>query len=204
MRPGPRGADGMGHAFKVRFALVLWFAIALVAGASGAPARLQPPVPQLMVLVLTLALIVAERRSPVVNEHVASVRTRVLVSFHLVRFVGIAFLALTARGVLPAAFAVPAGWGDIGVATLAALLLVAGGDPRGPRRLLWITWNALGLLDLVFVVVSAGRQALADPGSIAGMVRLPMVLLPLFLVPILLATHVWIFRRLLGPGEAEA
>jgi hypothetical protein len=194
----------MGHALKVRVALVAWFGVALIAGASDAPSRLHPPVPQLMVLVLTLALIVAERRAPTVHEHVASVRTRVLVALHLTRFVGFGFLALAARGELPREFAVPAGWGDIGVATLAALLLVFGGDPRGPRRPLWIAWNALGLLDLVFVVVSAGRQALADPESIAGMVRLPMSLLPLFLVPILLATHVWIFRRLIGSDEAAA
>ena len=194
----------MNDTLNVRVGLVAWFAVALLASAAGFLARLHPPVPQVIVFVLTLAVIVAERRVPAVNAHVASLGTRVLVAFHLSRFVGIAFLVLGSRGLLPADFAVPAGWGDIAVAALAGVVLLVGGDPRGPRRGLWIAWNTLGLLDLVFVVANAARHALAAPDAMQGMLRLPMSLLPFFLVPILLATHVWIFRRLLGRDESAS
>ena len=38
---------------------------------------------------------------------------RLLVLYHLTRFVGVWFLVLYSRGELPYAFAVPGGWGDI-------------------------------------------------------------------------------------------
>ncbi len=128
---------------------------------------------------------------------VAGVSTRSFVALHLTRFVGGAFLYYAGRGDLPRDFAVPAGWGDIVVALFAIVVLLAGGDSLGSRRGLWLMWNAIGVTDLVFVVGNAARHAFAAPDSMAAMLRLPMSLLPLFLVPILLATHVWIYRRLL-------
>jgi hypothetical protein len=49
----------------------------------------------------------------------------------------------------------------------------------------------------MFVVVTAARIALADPPAMAQLLRAPFALIPLFLVPIVIASHVWIFERLL-------
>ena len=63
-----------------------------------------------------------------------------------------------------------------------------------------------GLLDLLFVVVTAARLGMADPASMAALLRLPLSLLPTFLVPLLLASHVLLFailgRRLAPAGVA--
>jgi hypothetical protein len=184
--------------------LIAWLLLALAAGATGRTGRLIPPIPQLVLAGLTIALIVLERRAQWLRVWVATVNIRTLVALHVTRFVGIGFLLLGRRGELPAAFATPAGWGDIAAATLAGLLLIAG-DPASPRWRGWFrVWNGLGLLDLVFVVVTAGRLALADPGSMGGLLRLPLCLLPTFLVPVLLASHVWLFRRLSNPRVVAA
>ena len=179
-----------------------WFGLALAAGASGRIAALRPPVPQLVLAALTITLIVLERQAGWLRAWVAAVNVRGLVALHLTRFVGIAFLVLAQRGELPPAFAVPAGWGDIAVASCAGLLLLGGGTPTGKRRTLYQVWNGLGLLDLVFVVLTATRLAMADPDSMRALFRLPLSLVPTFLVPLLLASHVWLMRRLGGERDA--
>jgi hypothetical protein len=121
---------------------------------------------------------------------------RAVVALHLTRFVGIYFLALFRRGELPFAFAVPGGWGDILVATLALLLLSVGAPRTGGRRLIYATWNLIGLVDLLFVVVTAARLGLTEPESMRALTRLPLSLLPTFLVPLLLASHLLIGVRL--------
>ena len=98
-------------------------------------------------------------------------------------------------GALPRAFAVPGGWGDIIVATLAFGLLAAAGELE-PKRWLVGLWNTLGLIDILFVVATASRLALADPDSLNALLRLPLSLLPTFLVPLIIADHVVVFWRI--------
>ena len=96
---------------------------------------------------------------------------------------------------MPYAFAVPAGWGDITIATFAVVLLA--GWPwlrRYCGALLF--WNVFGLLDILFVVADAARQGLIDPASMAVLLRLPLSLLATFLVPLIIASHLLIFARL--------
>ncbi|MEO8140652.1 MAG: hypothetical protein ABI742_13445, partial [Gemmatimonadota bacterium] len=107
------------------------------------------------------------------------------------------FLVLYGRGELPFAFAVPGGWGDIAIAT-GALILVLLVPDLAARRGLVLLWNLLGLADILFVVVTAARLALADPNSMAALQRLPLSLLPTFLVPIIIASHLLLFTRLIG------
>ncbi len=105
------------------------------------------------------------------------------------------FLLLYRQGELPYAFAVPGGWGDIVVAAL-ALALIATGPPHGSRRRIFLAWNVLGLIDILFVVATATRLAFADPLSMAALLRFPLSLLPTFVVPLVIAIHVVLFVRL--------
>jgi hypothetical protein len=132
---------------------------------------------------------------------VATVDLRWLVLFHVTRFVGFYFLVLHVRGELPWAFAVPGGWGDIVVAALALLLVVAlRPDTPGGRRA-YLAWNVAGLVDILGVVVTAARLAFADPASMGALLRLPLSLLVTFVVPIVIATHVFMLGRLARPAR---
>lgn len=180
-------------------ALTVWIALALVAGATGFFARLPVPGPQLIILALLIATLVAVTSAPALRAWINALPLRLLIGIHAVRFVGITFLVLAARGQLATVFAARAGWGDIVTAAL-ALALVAWGEPRTPLgRGLAHAWNAFGLLDLVVAVATATAVTLrgASPG-VAPLLSLPLVLIPTFVVPILLAGHVVIFRRLVA------
>ncbi len=175
---------------------LLWLLAAVAFAASGQLARLEPPAPQLLLLALTAALLVAGALWPPFRLWLAGVNLRQIVALHLTRFVGFYFLVLYGRGELPYAFAVLGGWGDIVVAAgaLAIVLLV----PDLLARRGWIlAWNLIGLADILFVVATAARLALADPASMRALLVLPLGLLPTFLVPLIVASHILLFRRLL-------
>jgi hypothetical protein len=179
--------------FPVLFGL--WFVAALVVGFTGALERLHPPEPQAIVIGLTATLIVARLTWRSFREWLDRLPWQGLVALHLFRFVGADFLVLYRQGELPRDFAVPAGTGDVIVAVLAVLLLAASGFGRKPFRFLLI-WNVLGLADILMVVVEGARSGLADPPSMAALLRLPLSLLPTFYVPIVIASHLLLVRKI--------
>jgi hypothetical protein len=184
--------------------LGVWLLVALALGASGRLQALQPPLPQLTLIALTVGALLATAGVPAVRAWALGVDVRFLVAFHLTRFVGSYFLVLYARGELPYAFAVPGGWGDILVASLALLLLLGGPPETVRRRRAYVAWNALGLLDILFVVATAARLGFADPVSMQALLRLPLSLLPTFLVPLIITSHVLLAVRLACAGQAAA
>jgi len=174
----------------------IWLLIAVALGASGHVATWRPPVPQLVLIGLTTLVLVLFVALPRFRARLGALDLGWLVALHLTRFVGIYFLVLYYRDrALPYAFAVPGGWGDILVATL-ALALLAAARPLDARRGLVGVWNALGLIDILFVVATATRLAVADPDSLRPLLHLPLSLLVTFLVPLIIASHVVVFWRL--------
>ena len=194
MSAAPQSARNDGRRYIV--VGLVWLAAALTLGATGATTRWRPPTPQLVLGGLTVLLLAAVVARPRFRRWLATLDLRWLVAVHLTRFVGLYFLLLYYRdGALPRAFAVPGGWGDIIVATMALGLLLAGGKLDGRPRLVG-AWNAFGLLDILFVVATASRLALADPDSMNALLRLPLSLLVTFLVPIIIADHIVVFWRI--------
>ncbi|HWP92578.1 MAG TPA: hypothetical protein VNN20_10335 [Thermodesulfobacteriota bacterium] len=180
----------------VLIGVLAWFSLAVVLGAYGFLALFPPPFPQgvLFGLVITLLFLFWKYRP--FHEWILRLDVRALVFIHLTRLVGIYFLVLYSRGQLPYAFAVPGGWGDITVAVTALLVAIFLSTDRKASRLVLFLWNLLGLLDILFVVATATRLALASPGSMIAITRLPLSLLPTFLVPIIIFSHIVIFVRL--------
>jgi hypothetical protein len=180
-----------------RSILLLWLALALVLGASGLLNAFPPPGPQLLLLSLSGLTIWAGTRPGPLRAWIDQLPLQAFPALHLIRFVGIWFLVLSARGEISATFANAAGVGDIVAATGAIGLLLVGLPQTRGRRALWLTWNIVATLDWVAVLGSVtlvalqGRQA-----ELAPLVRLPLSLLPTFVVPILIASQVFLFRRL--------
>ena len=175
---------------------IAWIAFALTLGVSGVLVTAPPPTPQILILSLVAAAIWITSRGAL-RDVVNAIPIRALVALHAVRFIGIVFLVMSARGALSPVFANPAGWGDIAAAT-AALGLVALGIPTTRlRRVLYLGWNVFATLDLIVAVGSATLVALSGNAlGIAPLLRAPLILVPTFLVPVLFASHVIIFRRL--------
>jgi hypothetical protein len=180
--------------FSVRVVIILliWCVSAALLGVLGVLASLHPPFPQVILFGLVGLLLSAYGLSSEFRRWLSSIPLQWLISVHLVRFVGFYFLWLYEQRQLPFAFAVLGGWGDIVVATLALILLLL----RPGSRLPYQVWNTLGFLDILFVVSTATRLALADSASMATLLRFPLSLLPTFIVPLIIFTHVVIFLRL--------
>ncbi len=173
----------------------IWFALALIVGASGILESLLEPRIQAILFGLTALVLLSYWRVRSFKGWVDSLPIKTIIAAHLSRFVGFYFLFLYGRCELPYQFAVIGGWGDIIVATLAILVLFL--PTSGSRgRIIVLAWNTIGLADILFVVITAGRLALTEPQSMIALTHLPMSLLPLFLVPIIIATHIIIFARL--------
>jgi hypothetical protein len=182
---------------RVAVVLAVWLGLATSVAASGALTRLRPPAPQAVIFGLSVAGWMAVRRFAPLRAWSAAVDTRLFVVPHLFRaLAGIAFLRMAAAGRLPADFALPAAWGDIAVAVLAALLLAAGPIRSRRHARAWVVWNVFGLADILLVVANAARVGLANPSSMAALLRLPLAVLPAFLVPVIFITHALLFVRL--------
>jgi hypothetical protein len=176
---------------------LVWFLVAVALAASGTLQHLRQPGPQLLIVILTAGLLIAWRANRGFRAWLDALDLRAIVAFHLTRFVGAYFLFLYRKGELPFGFAVPGGWGDILVATSALVLLLLWPWITGHRGWL-VIWNLVGFVDIMLVVASAAKHALADPASMAALLRLPLSLLATFLVPLIIASHVFIFLRLRG------
>jgi hypothetical protein len=119
-----------------------------------------------------------------------SLNPKILTSVQVWRIVGFTFLLLQARNVLPAIFALPAGYGDMFIGATAGFVAWRLAEPV--HRNSFIFWQALGILDLVSAVSFGTTAGLIDPQgpSMAAMTMLPLSLVPTFLVPLFLMLHV--------------
>lgn len=189
----------MPTALVVRLFFWLWLGTAFFVGQQLLLQRLPPFGVPAVVLGLSALLLLAYFRLATVRAWVDALDLRTLVLLHVTRFVGLYFLVLSRRGVLPSDFAVPGGIGDIIVATLALVVVFAPLADASRERAIRI-WNVIGLVDIAPVVLTAVRLDLANPLQMRVMTYLPLSLLPTFLVPLLIATHIIIYTRLTRPA----
>ena len=181
---------------KYFLCLIVWFALAFLAGYSGKLQNAEPPMPQVLLLTIVALLVISSLKIKSFRNWICSIPTPWLIAVHLTRFVGFYFLILYQQGRLPFDFAVYGGWGDIAVAVGALVLLVLFFLIKDVSKVLINFWNIIGLIDILFVVATATKLALADPSSMAELLKLPLSLLPTFLVPIIIFTHLVIIYRL--------
>jgi hypothetical protein len=173
--------------------LITWFVARLLLGHSRliAPARLIP----LSFLVLNISVTLALIFSPIFRQAALSIPQSQLIGMHVVRVAGFVFLALLDMRLLPAQFALPAGYGDIIVALTAPLAVYALKHNKRFGREIAISWNFLGLLDFAIALVTGTvfigphvRQLAQTGHPIAYLDYVLMI--PGFAVPILVLMHV--------------
>ncbi|HVZ63463.1 MAG TPA: hypothetical protein VG936_02655 [Lacunisphaera sp.] len=179
----------------IRVGVWTWLIAAVLVGNFGLLRRMPMPVVQGILFGLTAIVLLLCFRLRALRMWIDGLDIRSLVALHFTRFVGIYFLILYRRGELPYEFAVPGGWGDIAVATLALVVVFVPMNVQLARRAIGI-WNAMGLVDILLVVFTAARIGFAKPWLMLPLTELPLSLLPTFLVPLIIATHVLIHVRL--------
>ncbi len=124
------------------------------------------------------------------RQFALSLNPRILTYVQSWRVIGVTFIILAARGVLPAIFALPAGYGDITIGATASF--VAWKLSNRSHRSSFILWQALGIADLVMAISLGTTASLISPHStpMVAMTLLPLSLIPTFLVPLFVILHV--------------
>jgi hypothetical protein len=124
------------------------------------------------------------------RQFALTLNPRTLTAVQSWRIFGFTFVLLHAYGVLPAIFALPAGYGDMAIGATASL--VAWKLASSGHRNSFILWQALGIADLITAVTLGATARLLSPHSVSmvAMTVLPLSLVPTFLVPLLLVFHV--------------
>jgi hypothetical protein len=198
---------------KLLIALTVWLAIDAALGAIGVfAADVTRPVPGIapgMALPI-LGSVWLLGRSEGVRRLLASVPLRRLIGVQVYRVAGGVFILAWASGRMPAAFALPAGLGDIAVGVTAPIA-AARLDEHSPRSVARaVLWNIAGIADLVVAVTLGALTsptpfepiAVGHPNMLIS--RLPFVLIPVFAVPLSVLLHVATLRRLRAPNPDQA
>ena len=144
----------------------------------------------------TLIALLLATRIPLVSRILADPGTPARLALpHTLRVVGVLFLIVMAQGHLPAAFALPAGLGDIAIGVAAPF--VARRLARNTGRAGAARFNVLGILDLI-VAGSIGFLLIGlveVTPSTEPLLLLPLALIPTVPVPLALALHIVSLRR---------
>jgi hypothetical protein len=177
-----------------------WFAFALIASAFHLfvtdPGK--PPIPIALGATLPVLLFVGwYAASKPFREFALGLNPQAVTLVHTFRIVGFSFLVLYTYHILPGIFALPAGWGDIAIGATAPL--AAWKLARSERRRGFITWQLLGMADLVNALSMGALVSIARAYGAADfpMAVLPLSLIPTFGVPLLFILHIISIRQAL-------
>jgi len=189
-----RGGIRLAVAITLTGWLLLVVSLGLAGAFVGTPGT--PPLPIAIGVSAPLVLFfLSLRLSQSFRAFVLSLDLRLIVGIQAWRWAGLGFLSLYAYKVLPAVFALPAGLGDMAIGVTAPwIILRLVREPGFAARGKFISWNILGILDLI-IAISIGTVsaflATGAPGEIstAPMATLPLLLIPAFLVPLFLMLH---------------
>jgi hypothetical protein len=124
------------------------------------------------------------------REFTLSLNPRALTAVQSWRILGFVFVLLQAYRLLPAVFALPAGYGDMVIGMTATAVAWKLADPS--HRASFTLWQVLGIADLVNAVGLGTTAPLLSPhgAPMVLMTVLPLSLIPTFLVPLFLIFHI--------------
>lgn len=191
----------------VSLALLIWFALfSALASTSFFENNFSsfPPI-QLRFTAALLVLLLASLFVPRTRKVWNTMPVTRLVSWHWVRApMGVVFLLAAASGEIAPQFGERAGWGDLLAGVLAITYVFV---PAIQKKTPTLLWNVIGLVDLLFAVVTAlltvssPIQIYPFADQLRLLIHLPFIWVPGFLVPILVFSHILIFRRVIGSAR---
>jgi hypothetical protein len=183
--------------------LVGWFVIAALTSIAGVyRPQSGPPTIQYGLLIPIIVGVLLFRSVPLLRRTLAVVPNSWLVGLQLYRVLGVIFLVLYAGAHLPAAFALPAGIGDVLVGIFAPFAAASfARSPEASTRRVRL-WNWIGIADLVialsmgFATSPSPFQLLSfdHPNQLVGM--FPLALIPVFAVPLSILLHIASLQKL--------
>ena len=169
-----------------------WFTFALVAGATSwfQTPDSRPPLHLAAATALPIVIfLIWFAASAGFRKFVLGLNPQLITFVHSWRVIGLVFVVLASYHLLPNVFAQPAGWGDFAIgatAPFAALYLT-----RPDRRGSFLTWQFVGLLDLIVAIITGiSARLLGQGAAMTPMVQLPLSLVPTFGVPFLAILHI--------------
>jgi hypothetical protein len=173
--------------------IAAWFVFALSASALHVfvnPSQVFSPAVAVAAGVPLVLFAVWLAASKKFRQFAMSVNPRALTFWQIFRIIGVVFPILEARQLLPALFALPAGYGDIFIGATAWFAATRLAKPA--NRGWFIFWQALGITDLATAVTLGVTAGLISPSgpSMYPMTVLPLSLIPTFFVPLLTMFHV--------------
>ena len=185
--------------------LGVWYAAAAAASREGLlmppPTLFDPPYVLGFLFGGALLIWALIRFNPLALRIARAAPLSLIAGFQIPRVMGVIFLIGWAAGEIPAAFAIPAGLGDIwaGIAGYRASRALAANDPSA-RRLLRQA-NIIGLADFA---VAVGTGLITSEGfahflakDSPNIINLhPLALFPAFFVPIFIGFHLIAIERL--------
>lgn len=197
---GERVATWLG----VAIVLVAWLATVWTLAASGVFQQSLGKIPTLPIAIALPILLGALvlTRSRAVGTLLDATPASWLVGLQVYRVLGGMFVVYWIRGSMPAAFALPAGIGDVltGLLALPAAVWVASGLPIGRR--IGIRWNLLGLIDFA-IAITMGMLTAPGPAQLLARAHpnlqialFPTAMTPAFVVPFSTLLHVLSLRQL--------
>jgi hypothetical protein len=189
---------------KAGLILIAWYVTAFTLSwfefFYGAADRI--PTIELGVFVPIIVGAIALWRSETLSRVIDAVPQSWFVSVQLYRAIGLTFLILFASGLLPGAFALPAGVGDVLVGILAPIVGFMYARGVNGRDRLVRAWNTFGILDLV-VAVGTGFLTSPSPYQLLSLnapneliSAFPLVMIPVFAVPVSILLHLMSLMKL--------
>jgi hypothetical protein len=188
--------------------LLVWLTVCVAAAINPPGGAVVPPLFPLIflvggLLVGTIPLLL----SPAFRQSLRAIPPTWLVGIHAIRVGGFAFLALLDMKLLPAAFALPAGYGDMSVALLSLGVVYLLATQHPAARVLAIGWNVLGLLDFAIAVVTGVLSLVPFLTQLAASGVSPLYLnyvliRPAFGVPLYALLHLYsLFQMVRGRAQ---
>ncbi len=187
-----------------------WFSVVYALGKMSFFAKIPLFAPNMVLGFLFLSIVLKSLYDSKTMQAIAqAMPMHMVIGVQTLRVGGYVFFTLYAMNLLPAAFAFPAGIGDIIVGLSAPLVALLYFLKKRYAVRIAIIWNVVGILDLV-VAIGVGILAYPRPAQILPILPtavstdilslFPMVLIPLFAVPLGFFLHFLSLRILLKKG----